>query len=61
MDFAVTNYHKISNTEQTVTVRDKIVPLRLVEVLEITEDIAGRDLYTFVYKGEVMHSYLTKH
>jgi hypothetical protein len=61
MDFSISHIHSVADiTESMLTVDSRPVPLRLVEVIDISEDLAGKNLYTFKYRDEIRYSYLTK-
>jgi len=43
-----------------VIVNGQDIPVDNVEFLDISEDITGRDLMTFMYNGEKRQSYVVK-
>jgi hypothetical protein len=47
------------NRISLVTVKGELIPLDWTEFLNIEEDISGRDLVTFKYKGIEYKSFVT--
>ena len=42
-----------------VIIEGDFIPTEHVKILNIEEDISGRDLITFTWKGETLQSFLT--
>jgi hypothetical protein len=47
-------------TKGFVIVKGEMISVDKVEFIDIEEDISGRDLMTFEYKGKVYQSYILK-